>query len=157
MRGVYTSAAAVPSITSAGTLAYITPPSGKVVEVLAITVTNESNATNYQMEVQLCPIATLGTPTGYTAVTPQHHEAGDQAAGSTVNIASGNSRTEPTTYGTPVSQEGAASVIGYRHEPQPEERIYLSGATGAGLGVRLITAPGASTTFDVRVTFREIG
>lgn len=155
MRGVYTSAAAVPSVTSAGTLAYITPPSAKVVEVLAITVTNESNATNYQMEIQLCPITTLGSPSNYTSVTPQKHEVGDQSAGSTVNIASSNSRTEPTTYGTALTQEGAASVIGYRHEPQPEERIYLSSATS--LGVRLITTPGASTTFDVRVTFREMG
>src|SRR5579871_3073673 len=155
MRGVYTSAAKAPAITTAGTLAYITPPAGKVVELLAVTVTNESNATNYQMEVQLCPITTLGSPSNYTSVTPQPHEAGDQAAGSTVNIASGNSRAEPTTYGTSITQEGAASVIGYRHEPQPEERIYLT--NGKSMGVRLITTPGASTDFDVRLTFREIG
>jgi hypothetical protein len=156
MRGVYTSAAKVPGITTAGTLGYLTAPANKVVEILAITVTNESNATNYQMEIQLCPITTLGAPTGYTAVTPQKHEAGDQAAGSTVNLASSNARTEPTTYGSALTQEGAASVIGYRHEPvSPEERIYLT--NGAILGVRLITTPGASTDFDVRVTFRELG
>ncbi len=155
MRGVYTSAAKAPAITSAGTLAYVTAPANKVVEVLAVTVTNESNATNYQMEVQLCPITTLGSPSNYTSVTPQKHEAGDQSAGSTVNIASSNSRTEPTTYGTSLTQEGAASVIGSRHEPQPEERIYL--ANSASLGVRLITTPGASTDFDVRITFRELG
>jgi hypothetical protein len=155
MRGVYTSAAKAPAITSAGTLAYITAPSNKVVEILSITVTNESNATNYQMEVQLCPITTLGSPSNYTNVTPQQHEAGDQSAGSSVNIASGNTRTEPSVYGTALTQEGAASVIGYRHEPQPEERINLT--NGKNLGVRLITTPGASTDFDVRVTFREIG
>jgi hypothetical protein len=155
MRGVYTAAAKAPGTTSSGTLAYITVPSGKVVEILAITVTNESDATNYQMEIQLCPITTLGMTSNYTSVTPQKHEAGDQAAGSTVNIASSNSRTEPTTYGTPLTQEGAASVVGYRHEPQPEERIYV--ANSASFGVRLITTPGASTDFDVRMTFREIG
>ncbi len=155
MRGVYTSAAKAPAITTAGTLAYITAPSNKVVEVLAVTVTNESNATNYQMEVQLCPITALGAPTGYTNVTPQAHEAGDQAAGSTVNIANTNARTEPTTYGTPFTQEGAASVIGYRFEPQPEERYYLTNAKA--MGVRLITTPGASTDFDIRISFREIG
>jgi hypothetical protein len=155
MRGVYTSAAKAPAITTAGTLAYITPPAGKVVELLAVTVTNESNATNYQMEVQLCPITALGSPSNYTSVTPQPHEAGDQAASSTVNIASGNNRTEPTTYGTAYTQEGAASVIGYRHEPQPEERWCLT--NGQKMGVRLITTPGASTDFDVRLTFREVG
>jgi hypothetical protein len=155
MRGVYTSAAKAPGITAAGTLAYLTAPASKVVEILAITVTNESNATNYQMEIQLCPITTLGSPTNYTSVTPQKHEAGDQAAGTTANIASSNSRTEPTTYGTSLSQEGAASVIGYRHEPQPEERIYLTNS--ANFGIRLITTPAASTDFDIRVTFREVG
>ena len=155
MRGVYTSAAKAPAITSAGTLAYITVPANKVVEILSVTVTNESNATNYQMEVQLCPITTLGAPSNYTGVTPQPHEAGDQAAGSTVNIASGNTRTEPTSYGTSITQEGAASVVGYRHEPQLEERIYLTNSDE--VGIRLITAPGASTDFDVRITWREIG
>jgi hypothetical protein len=155
MRGVYTAAAKVPGITSAGTLGYLTTIANKVVEILSVTVTNESNATNYQMEVQLCPITTLGSPSSYTAVTPQKHESGDQAAGTTVNLASGNLRTEPTTYGTPLTQEGAASVVGYRHEPQPEERIYLTNA--ANFGIRLITTPGASTDFDVRISFREIG
>jgi hypothetical protein len=156
MRGVYTSAAKVPSITSAGTLAYLTPPAAKVVEILAVTVTNESNATNYQMEVALAKITTMGSPANYSAVTPVKHESGDQAAGSTVNMATNNTRTEPTTYAANSTQEGAASVIGYRHEPQPEERIYLNGGD-VGLGVRLITTPGASTDFDVRITFREIG
>jgi hypothetical protein len=156
MRGVYTSALKAPTITAAGTLAYFTAPANKVVEILAITVTNENNATNYQMEIQLCRITSLGSPTGYTAVTPQKHEAGDQAAGSTVNIANTNLRQEPTTYSTtPVTQEGATSVVGYRHEPQPEERIYFTNSDI--FGVRLITTPGASTDFDVRITFREIG
>ena len=155
MRGVYTAAAKLPAITTAGTLGYFTAPANKVLEILSITVTNESNATNYQMEVQLCPISALGAPTNYTAVTPQKHEAGDQAAGTTVNLATSNARTEPTTYGTPLTQEGATSVVGYRHEPQPEERIYLANA--AVFGVRLITAPAAATDFDVRITFKEIG
>jgi hypothetical protein len=156
MRGVYTSAAKAPGITAAGTLAYFTAPANKVVEILAVTVTNESNATNYQMEIQLCRITTLGSPTGYTVVTPQKHEAGDQNAGASVNIANTNLRTEPTTYNAnPITQEGAASVVGYRHEPQLEERIYLTNSDV--VGIRLITTPGASTDFDVRITWREIG
>jgi hypothetical protein len=155
MRGVYTAALKIGSVTSAGTLAYITAPANLVTELLAVTVTNESNATNYQMEIQIARIATLGSPSGYTSVTPQKHEAADQSAGTTVNIASGNSRTEPTTYGVAITQEGCPSITGYRHEPQPEERLYLTNSVN--WGIRLITAPGASTDFDVRITFREIG
>jgi hypothetical protein len=87
MRGVYTSAAKAPAITTAGTLAYLTAPANKVVEILAVTVTNESNATNYQMEIQLCPIVSVGLPSNYTSVAPQQHEAGDQNAGTSGNLA----------------------------------------------------------------------
>jgi hypothetical protein len=156
MRGVYTSSAKAPAITAAGTLGYITAPASKVVEIIAVTVTNESNATNYQMQVALTPITTLGAPASYTAATPAKHEAGDQAAATTVNIANANGRTEPTTYsGTPQIQEGAAAVVGWRYEPQPDERPVMTNS--AIWGIRLITTPGASTDFDVRVTFREIG
>ncbi len=156
MRGVYTVAAKVPGITTAGTLAYLTAPANKVVEILAVTVTNENNATNYQMQIQLCQITVLGAPTGYATVTPAQHELGDQAGSSGVKMATGNARTEPTTYASPpFTQEGAASVVGYRHEPQPEERLYITNSEI--LGVRLITTPGASTDFDVRITFKEIG
>jgi len=156
MRGIYTASAKAPGITAAGTLGYITAPANKVVEIIAVTVTNESNATNYQMEVAITPITTLGSPSNYTAATPAKHEAGDQAAGTTVNIASSNSRTEPTTYGSPTQiQEGATSLIGFRYEPQPDERPVMTNS--ANWGIRLITTPGASTDFDVRVTFREIG
>jgi hypothetical protein len=156
MRGFYTASAKAPGITSAGTLGYITAPANKVVEIVAVTVTNESNATNYQMQVALTPITTLGSPSSYTAATPAKHEAGDQAAGTTVNIANANGRTEPTTYsGTPMIQEGAPSLIGFRYEPQPDERPVMTNAVN--WGIRLFTTPGASTDFDVRVTFREIG
>jgi len=59
------------------------------------------------------------------------------------------------TYGNVRKQEGFASLVGYRHEPQPEEKIYVG--SGASIGIRLITNPAASTDFDVEVNFREIG
>jgi hypothetical protein len=156
MRGFYTASGKASAITAAGTLAYMTAPANKCVEIVAVTVTNESNATNYQMQVALTPITTLGSPATYSAATPGKHEAGDQAAGTTVNIATNNGRTEPTTYsGTPTIQEGAASINGWRYEPQPDERPVMTNSVN--WGVRLITAPGASTDFDVRITFREIG
>jgi hypothetical protein len=150
LRGVYTSALKIAALGAAKTLAYITAPSGKTVEILSVTVTNESNATDFQMQVAISNISSLGTPTA-TSVTPTPHEAGDQAAGSTTKF---NVTASEPTYSTVITQEGATSLIGYRHEPAPEERIYVSSA--ASVGIRLITTP-TSSDFDVRITFREIG
>jgi hypothetical protein len=150
MRGVYTAATKIAGLNASKTLAYLTAPATKAVEIIAVTVTNESNANNFQMEIAIANITTLGTPSA-TTVTPTPHESGDQAAGSTVKM---NCTTEPTTYGTTITQEGAASLVGYRHEPAPEERLIVTPNTS--IGVRMITTP---TTFDcdVRITFREIG
>src|SRR6516162_3863695 len=145
MRGVYTTAGKCAGITAARTLGYLTAPSAAVVELLSLTVTNESNATNFQFEIAVKRITTLGTPSA-TSVTPSPHEAGDQAAGSTTKI---NCTSEPTTYGVTIPQEGAASLVGYRWEPLTDlERIYV--APSANIGFYLATTPGASTDFDIR-------
>jgi hypothetical protein len=150
MRGVYTAAYKIAGLNAAKTMLYLTAPATKAVEIIACTVTDESNATNFQMQVAIANIGTLGTPTA-TTVTPTPHEAGDHAAASTVkaNVTAG----EPT-YGTTITQEGAASIIGYRHEPAPEERLIVT--PGASIGIRMITTP-TSFDCDVRLTFREIG
>lgn len=153
MRGTYTAAGKIAGLNAAKTLAYLTAPAGKVVEILAVTVTNESNATNFQFEVALANVTTLGSPSGFSTLTPTPHEAGDQAAASTVKIAAAGSG-QPTAYGSTLTQEGAASLVGFRHEPAPEERLYV--APGATVAVRMITTP-TSFDCDVRITFREIG
>ena len=61
--------------------------------------------------------------------------------------------SEPT-YGSALTQEGAASLPGYRFEPQSDERIYV--APAASVGIRILTTPTAMDT-DIRLTFREIG
>jgi hypothetical protein len=153
MKGVYTSGGKIAANAAARTLAYLTAPSNKVLEILSVTLTDESNATNYQMQVSIANITTLGSPANFTTPTPAPHEKGDQAAGATLGLGANNS-AEPTTYGSTITQEGATALIGYRHEPQPEERIYV--APGASIGIKLNTTPPA-TDFDVRVTWREIG
>jgi hypothetical protein len=150
MRGVYTAALKIATLNSSKTLAYITAPATKAVEIIACTVTNESNANNQQMEIAIANISSLGTPTA-TSVTPTPHESGDQAAASTVKM---NVTASEPTYGSTISQEGAASLVGYRHEPAPEERIIVTPATS--VGIRMITTPTAFDC-DVRLTFREIG
>jgi hypothetical protein len=150
MRGVYTATFKISGLNAQKTLMYLTAPAAKVVEIIAATVTNESNVTNQQFEIQIANITTLGTPTA-TAVTPTPHEAGDQAAGSTVKA---NVTASEPTYGSAMTQEGAASLPGYRFEPQPDERLYV--APGASIGIRILTTPTAMDT-DIRLTFREIG
>ena len=57
--------------------------------------------------------------------------------------------------GLPIPARGVnQKPVGYRFEPQPEERIYVAAA--ASVGIRMITTP-TSSDFDVRLTFREIG
>jgi hypothetical protein len=150
MRGVYTSALKIAGLNAAKTVAYITAPTTKVVEIIGFTLTNESNATNFQFELAIANISSLGTPTA-TAVTPTPHESGDQAAGSTTKM---NVTASEPTYSTTITQEGAASLVGYRHEPAPEERLYVTAATS--IGFRMITTP-TSFDADARLTFREIG
>jgi hypothetical protein len=150
MRGVYTAATKIAGLNAAKTMMYITAPSTKAVEIIGFTCTDESNATNFQMEVAIANITTLGTPTA-TAITPTPHESGDQAAASTVKA---NVTASEPTYGTTITQEGAAVILGYRHEPAPEERLIVT--PGTSIGFRMITTPTAFDC-DVRLTFREIG
>jgi hypothetical protein len=118
-----------------------------------VTITNVSNSANYQMDIAIIRITTLGSP-GYSTPTPTPHEAGSAASGSTFGLPAA-SPTEPSSYGATITREGAPSLAGYRHEPQFEERIYMAGATS--VGIKLISTPASSTDFDVRVTWREIG
>ena len=60
MRGVYTAVAKISSLAAARTLMYLTAPSNKVVELLSASVTNESNATNFQGQVAIQDISSLG-------------------------------------------------------------------------------------------------
>jgi hypothetical protein len=154
MRGVYTAGGKIAGLNAAKTLFVLTAPAGKVVEILSVTVTQESNVTNFQFEAQIARITTLGTLTSYTALTPTPVEAGDQASGCTAQLAAAGSN-EPTTYGAMLHQEGAASLVGYRMEPLGDaDKLYV--ANGASIGVRMMTTP-TSSDFDVLVKYREIG
>src|ERR1700674_5364814 len=135
MRGVYTAATKIAALNASKTLAYLTAPATKAVEIIAVTVTNESNANNFQGQIAIQNITTLGTPTA-TSVTPTPHESGDQAAGSTTKF---NVTASEPTYGTVITQEGFASLVVSRHEPAPEERIIVTPNTS--IGIRMITTP----------------
>lgn len=151
MRGFYTAPYKIAGLNAAKTLLYITAPSVKVCIIIGTTVTNESNATNFQFQAAIGNITTLGTPTATTLV-PTPHELGDQAAASTVKV--NVTASEPTYGAVNITQEGAASLVGYRHEPAPEERLVVEAGTSVGL--RMITTPTAFDA-DIRFTFQEMG
>jgi hypothetical protein len=152
MRGVYEATIPISGLAAAATLAYLTAPAGKVVEVLSASVTNRTNETNEQCECTIQRVTTLGTPTAAT-ITPAKLEQGDQAAASTVK--GPVTASEPTyTSGVEVGREGFPSLGGWRYQPVPEERLVI--APSDTWGLRLLNSP---TAFDavVRIVFREIG
>lgn len=154
MRGVYTASVKIASVSAAKTLMYLTAgANGIICELLYASVTNESNATNWQGEILFCKIATLGTPTA-TGITPFQHEAGDQAAASTVKQ---NVTASEPTYATVGHQEGFASVNGWYWDPTTTARyVYVSNA--ASWGIKLVTITGGvATDLNVLLVFREIG
>jgi hypothetical protein len=152
MRGVYTADVKISALAAAKTVIYITAPAAKVVEILSSVIENCSNETNEQLEATWQIVNALGTPTG-TALTPAKHEAGDQAAGSTV--VGDVTASEPSYVANTLNgRSGFSSLAGYMFAPLPEERPII--APSATWGLRMLSTP---TAFDaiVRVTFREIG
>src|SRR5262249_20344426 len=135
MKGVYTAATKIAGVNSARTLAYLTAPANKTIEIIGVTVTDESVATNFQMEIAIANSSTLGRPTTTQSTPPPQKKGAQAAAAQTFSTVTAS---EPT-YGTPLTKEGAAAVQGYRHEPYPDERLYV--APGQSIGVRLQTTP----------------
>lgn len=151
MRGVYCSTFPITGLAAARTLMILTAPAGRCVEILSASVTDESNATNFQLGCSIDRVSSLGSPTA-TPVTPVPTEAGDQAAGATVVA---NVTASEPTYGAVCYREGAAAVQGWRFDPlNAEERVVV--APGASVGLRLLSTP-ASFNAVARITHREIG
>src|SRR5260370_13411380 len=93
MCGIYTATFKISGLNAQKTMRYLTAPAAKVVEIIAATVTNQSNVTNQQFEVQIANITTMGTPTA-TAVTPTPHDARDHATRTTATDT--DTRVHPT-------------------------------------------------------------
>ena len=154
MRGVYELSATITGVAAAKTLAYLTTPSSKCIEILSASVTNGTNETNEQLECFFQRISALGTPTA-TTVTPAPTEPGDQATGVTAKV--NVTASEPTyAANTNSGDEGFPSLGGWRYQPMPEERVIVAPSTSIGLQLKTAPALGA---FDamVRIVYREIG
>lgn len=151
MRGVYTAEIEISALAAAQTVVYVTAPANKVVEILSAHITQSDVDSNEQLEAGLYHITSLGTPTA-TAITPEKHEPGDQAAGST---AEGDVTASEPTYGAvAIDHKGFSNVGGYYFDPTPEERPIVPG--GSSIGLRLLSAP-AATNLIAQIVFRELG
>lgn len=159
MRGVYTAAYRIATVTTGKTLMYITASSSILVEILSASVTNESNETNEQILCAFQRPSSLGTPTA-TTVTPKPHEVGGASAGSTVkaNVTASEPTYPAIAQGADIpgafGMEGVASLGGWFYNPVPEERVYIE--PSGTLGLRLVNTI-TSADLVVRITFREIG
>ena len=152
MRGVYTATINISPISAAKTLILLQNGANTVVEILSARVTNRSNETNEQLEVELTRVATAGSPTG-TSITACKSEDGDAASACTVI---GDLSAEPSSYATtPIDRQGMASLSGYDYTPIPEARAAISPSDYVGL--RLITTPSSSFNCTATLTWREIG
>lgn len=159
MRGVYTAAYRIAGVTTAKTLMFLTAASGKLVDILSASVTNESNEGNEQILCCLQKVTSIGTPTA-TTITPGKHEPSDQAAASVVKA---NVTGSEPTYGAngqgadiidAFGQEGVSSLGGWFFNPIPEERVTIGSA--ATFGLRLVNAI-TSADLVIRLTFQEKG
>jgi len=153
MRGVYTATVVNFAYTASKTILYMDCPATAAIEILRVTVTNVSNETNEQQEVQLAHVNAKGTPADSSVVVIGRAEQSD-AASLLVDATNllGNLTTEPTSYFDPVVKQGFASLTGFLWEPTPETRIVVG--PSKAFGVKMLQSA-ASFNLDVEVTWRE--
>lgn len=155
MQGVYRAGARIDGVTTAKTLMYITTPSNAIIEILRATVTAIDDVTNEQLVVELNRIATLGTPTATTTVTPKPTEELTTAFGGTVKA--DVTASEPTydSAGSEIAAYGANKLAGWEFVPLPEERPVIKPSDTVGL--HMLEALGVATDLFVEIIFRVIG
>jgi len=149
MRGVFTAASGIASVSTQKTLSYITAPSTKALEIYDSSVTSYSSS-NQQLKAAWQRITSLGAPSGVASV-PEPHEGGDVSLATTVfNIAN-----EPLYTGNRIGTEGFNGNVGWFFDPAPEGRITIG--PNQSYGLRLLVTPGTAFDCEVRYTYREIG
>lgn len=157
MRGCYSFQTKITGVNTARTLATLQAPTGKVVELVYCSLTQPSNNTQFQIELEIANLTSFVAGSGFTSGTPKPQEPGDQAAASLVTYGSATSG-EPTTYDTqPRFQESNIAQLGVIHDPGDNDKKKIFIGSAAYIGIRLNNAPPAATDFDLYFVFREIG
>lgn len=153
MRGVYSVEVETGFLSSAKTVILIhNNADNTVLELLGASITNKDQDTGEQLHAGLFFVSSSGVPSG-TLVTPAKHEDRDE---SSVVLSYGDMVVEPTSYSSvPIDRQGFNTLVGYRYEPTPEERVLVK--PGTAVGLRLLASPDTAFLASCKLTFREIG
>jgi len=149
---MYSAAVEAVAVTVAQDFAEILAPSDAVVILHSVYVgqhTEEGDAAAEMLQINIVRYATSGS--GGSAGVENPHEIGFPAAGSVVEF------NNTTQGGTPVVLLADSFNVqaGWQYRPTPEERLVIS--PSGILAIELPTAPADSITFDITITWEEIG
>ncbi len=145
---IYTVVADAVSETTAQSLIRLTAPTDAVLEILKVTVTQETLVASEQLAIQIHRGGSAGTG---AAVTARQNEEGDPAFGGT---AIGTITADPTIGN--VLHRAAWNVLApFEWHPTPEERKFVS--PSGVIVVHLDIAPSGATLFTTEIAFAEIG
>lgn len=134
-------------------LFYIEAPADAVVRIHEIVITQDASETSEQLPLNVFRTATDQGVKG-TSNTPAPLSAGDAAFGGTcrTNILTAETFATETTM---LMRQSQNILNGWHLLPTPECRIDIS--PGAGLCIKLDSAPSASVNISGYVVFEEIG
>jgi len=155
MRGVYVVSTQIATLSIAKTVLLGTCPTGTLIEILEAYLTNSNQNMLEQLQIGLFKVTTLGTTVG-TAITAGNVLKTEEGSGDTLVTWKSNLTTEPTAFNANAMHiEGVINAAGYKYEPSPEARRFVS--SGQSFGLRLLTNPAYSFRAECMITYREIG
>lgn len=135
---------------------YLAAPTDAVVYLEEVNITQDTSETSEQLVLRLFRTTTDGSASG-TANTPAPQNVGDPAfGGSCRTMLAAATLTATTTY----MREGQNVLNGWCWKGSYEDPLIVlspTAGTAGRIGIELVNAPGASTTFSGFIRFREIG
>lgn len=135
------------NIVAAGSLIHIQANSGRPVTLIKAEVTNGSNTTNDQLEVQLS--RTTGTAAGGATLAPVSRDFSQVAATATVR----SGAVTGTTADGAIERAAFPSLGGWGSGFSPEE--YPRVGSGAGFMLELLDTPASSINLTISLTWEE--
>jgi hypothetical protein len=150
------------AVTAAADFFELNPAADKPIQLIGLDIgqTNrvgDANEDLLRWSIIRMSGGTLTSGSGGTAPTPQALNPTDTAAGFTSEV---NNTTQASTTGTTSTQWASTfnTRIGLLWTPTPEQYVMAVDSAGTGaLIVRLLEAPGASTTFSGTAVVQELG
>jgi hypothetical protein len=137
------------SFNTARDLMRLTAAAAKPIEILSITVTQDTSEVSEMVPFQLQRSSTSGTG---TSVTPEKFNPSDAAFGGTAIV---NLTAATTISGNPLHRESVNLQNGFYWKPIPDEGIIVPG--GGIFVCRMDADVSASIPFTLSCIFKELG